>query len=83
MSTSDWDASDSARDSGGSAVDLKGEIGVRQESVHMRVVLNYELDSRNSSDAAEQILIALRSVLSHTRDQGVLRLFEAHITRKG
>lgn len=49
------------------------------DSIHMRVLLDYELEPEGCSEAAEQILLALRNALPEIRTKAELRTFEAQI----
>jgi len=51
------------------------------ERMTLRVQLSYELDPHYGSDAAEEILIALREALPRIEGQALLRSFVAHITQ--
>ena len=57
----------------------KGEDVKTSESIHMRVLLDYELEPTGCSEAAEQILLALRNALPGIRTKALLRTFEAQI----
>ncbi|MDA8347761.1 MAG: hypothetical protein M0038_02960 [Pseudomonadota bacterium] len=55
----------------------------KRASVHLQVLVNYDLDPGYSSESAEEILRSLRAALPRNRAKAVLRTFEARITLAG